>query len=404
MTITTRTLGQQASFWVAAAVVTHTLWTSAAPAVTYPLYAAEWHLTPTVTTAIFAVYPVVVVAALLLFGNVSDRIGRRATILFGLAASLLGVLLFAVAPSVGWVFVGRAFMGMGVGLSAGPASAAMLEFSSPGQSDRASAMNTAAQSSGLALATLVGGALVEYAPFPTRLNFWVLFVVLLAIFAAVWFLPRHAQGASSVRWRPGSVSIPKGMGKIFLTSALSVTAAYALGAIMLSLGAQIAKDLIGSSNALVSGAAIALFAASSGTVAIIAKRAAARTNILRGGIVSVAGQALLMLSAAHHSLPLFLAAAVTTGAAYSLQFLGGLTLISANAPASHRAGTLSAIYLIAYLFMGSIALVLGVLATAHGLETAVDIGSPAIALLGIAALLLAVWTSRPRNAVAACAP
>ena len=403
MTITPRTLGQQASFWVAAAVVTHTLWTSAAPAVTYPLYAAEWHLTPTVTTAIFAVYPVVVVAALLLFGNVSDRIGRRATILCGLAASLLGVLLFALAPSVGWVFVGRAFMGMGVGLSAGPASAAMLEFSSPGQSDRASAMNTAAQSSGLALATLVGGALVEYAPFPTRLNFWVLFVVLLAIFAAVWFLPRHAQGASSVRWRPGSVSIPKGMGKIFLTSALSVTAAYALGAIMLSLGAQIAKDLIGSSNALVSGAAIALFAASSGTVAIIAKRAAARTNILRGGIVSVAGQALLMLSAAHHSLPLFLAAAVTTGASYSLQFLGGLTLISANAPASHRAGTLSAIYLIAYLFMGSIALVLGVLATAHGLETAVDIGSPAIALLGIAALLLAVWTGSPRTAVATCA-
>ena len=46
----TRTLGRRASFLVAAAVVAHTLWTSAAPAVTYPLYAARWHLTPTVTT------------------------------------------------------------------------------------------------------------------------------------------------------------------------------------------------------------------------------------------------------------------------------------------------------------------------------------------------------------------
>jgi NAD(P)-dependent dehydrogenase (short-subunit alcohol dehydrogenase family) len=85
-------LGERWSFWVAAAVIVHTLWTSAAPAVTYPLYAAQWHLTHTVTTAIFAVYPVAVVVALLLFGNLSDHIGRRTTILLGLAASLLGVL------------------------------------------------------------------------------------------------------------------------------------------------------------------------------------------------------------------------------------------------------------------------------------------------------------------------
>ena len=51
----THTLGQRASFWVSAAVVVHTLWTSAAPAMSYPLYAAEWHLTPAITTAIFAV-------------------------------------------------------------------------------------------------------------------------------------------------------------------------------------------------------------------------------------------------------------------------------------------------------------------------------------------------------------
>ncbi len=37
-------LGRAASFWVSAGVVGHTLWTSAAPAMTYPLYAAQWHL------------------------------------------------------------------------------------------------------------------------------------------------------------------------------------------------------------------------------------------------------------------------------------------------------------------------------------------------------------------------
>jgi hypothetical protein len=48
----------------------------------------------------------------------------------------------------------------------------------------------------------------------------------------------------------------------------------------------------------------------------------------------------------------------------------------------------SAIYLIAYLFQGTVALSLGVLATAHGLSTAVYTGAPAVAALSLAGLLL----------------
>jgi len=138
----------RASFWVATAVVAHTLWTSAAPAMTYRLYAAEWNLTHTATTAIFAVFPIVVVAVLILSGDISDYIGRRATILIGLTSSLLGTALFAAAPSVLWVFVGRAFTGLGVGLCAGPATAAMVEFSAAGQETRAGSITTVAQAIG----------------------------------------------------------------------------------------------------------------------------------------------------------------------------------------------------------------------------------------------------------------
>ncbi len=104
-------LGRHASLLVSAGVVSHTLWTSAAPALTYGLYAQEWHLTHTVTPAIFAVYPIFVVVMLVGFGGISDQIGRRATMMAGLFASLAGALLFAVAPDVWWVFAGRALMG-----------------------------------------------------------------------------------------------------------------------------------------------------------------------------------------------------------------------------------------------------------------------------------------------------
>jgi hypothetical protein len=58
---------------VSAGVVAHTLWTSAAPAMAYRLYAEEWHLSHTATTGIFAIYPAAVVAALIGFGDIAVK-------------------------------------------------------------------------------------------------------------------------------------------------------------------------------------------------------------------------------------------------------------------------------------------------------------------------------------------
>src|SRR5712672_2794797 len=284
-----RTLGRRASFWVAAAVVAHTLWTSAAPSMTYPLYASEWGLTHTVTTTIFAVFPIVVVAVLIFSGDISDYMGRRSTILIGLTSSLLGTALFAVAPSVLWVFAGRAFMDFGVGLCAGSATAAMVEFSAAGQETRAGSITTVAQAMGIALATIVGGALIQYAPYPTRLNFWVLFAVLAILFAAAWFLPRPVSNKVPGRWQPKLPSIPRGIRKIFAVSAIAADTGYVIGGLMMSLGAQIAHDLVGSDNVLVNGVAIALFALAAGAVAVPGKRLTPPGAIIVGGLSAIVG-------------------------------------------------------------------------------------------------------------------
>lgn len=392
------TFGRRASFWTAAAIVAHTLWTSAAPAMTYPLYAREWGLTPLSTTAIFAVYPIVVVLVLVGFGDISDYIGRRKAMLMGLAASLLGVFLFAVAPDVLWVFVGRAFMGVGVGLSAGPSAAAVVEFSAPGQAQRASAVTTIAQATGLICAALVGGCLIEYAPWPTRMNFIVLFVVLLGIFAACWCLPRHTRAEAGGRWRFKAVVIPAGLLRIFIASTIAVTTSYELGTIILSLGAQIAHDVIGSPNAMVNGATIALFALAGGAAAIPGRALTSGVAILLGGLCGLAAVGLLTLSAGQHSLGLFTTSLVFGGIAYSLMFSGGLGLLNANAPAHHRGGTLSALFLVAYLGQGIVALLLGQIATIYGLRLAIDVGSLIVAALAVGAMLLAMLYASLKSA------
>ncbi|TFD88514.1 MFS transporter [Cryobacterium lactosi] len=370
-------------FWTAASVAMLALWASGSPTMIYPLYARDWAMTPVATTTLFAVYPLVLVVVLLVFGDLSDHIGRRTALLAGVAAMFVGSLLFALAPAEGWLFVARAFQGVGVGLAIAPASAAMVEFNTRGGTARASSVNTAATAVGLAVATIIAGALVQYAPNPRQLSYWVVVVVAALVFLAVLALPGHTAGAeTSGRWRPRAIRVPVGLRGVVTVSALAITTAFAVGAVLLSLGAQISVDLIHSDNALVSGLVLAITPVVIGITALAARRMPARLAIGLGGLAMASAVALLVLSASTASLPVFAVTSVSAGVGYGLLFLGGLGLLNRHAPAHHRAGTISVVYTVAYLLQGIVAVLLGLEATAVGLQTALGVAAPV--LIGLA--------------------
>ncbi|HDR9497110.1 TPA: MFS transporter [Burkholderia cepacia] len=383
-------LDRRASFWVSAGVVAHTLWTSAAPAMTYRLYSREWHLTSTTTAEIFAIYPIVVVGVLVLFGGLSDQIGRRATMLLGLGASFLGALILALAPDVSWLFVARAFMGIGVGLTAGPSTAAVVEFNEGSTPRRATVVATAAQAAGFAAALIVGGALTQYAPWPLHLVFWLLAFLIAALFAVTWFLPRPAQSGATGGWTPRLPSVPMHARNAFAVAAFAMTTAYTHGVMILSLGGQIAHDLVRSTNTLVNGSILAVFAVMSGIVSLLARSLPTRTAMIAGAAASGAGMMLLAAATVFHAMALFLSASATTGAGYSLLFLSALDVINSAAPVERRGQTLSALYLVGYLAVGMLAPILGHVATVHGLGVAVYLGTGLIAALSFATLGLAL--------------
>ena len=383
------TLSPRASFWTAAAVVGLALWASGAPTIVYPLYAQDWHLAPSVTTAIFAVYPLVLVPVLIVFGNLSDVIGRRAVILMGLVALAAGSVAFGLAPDLTWVFIGRALMGVGVGLALSPATAAMVEFGGRDGARRASSATTAASAAGLALATIVGGALVQYAPAPLHLSFWVLVAVTVLVIGFALALPRHTRDESAGPWRPRLPRAPRDERPAFVAGTLGISAAFAMGAIYLALGAQIARDLVRSDNVFVDGAIISLSAIAIGAVAIAARSVAPRVAVTVGPGLALVGLGLLVVAGLSHSLPAFIGSSLIAGAGYSLMFSGGLGLVTRSAPAHHRAAVISAAYVIGYLVQAAAALGIGAIATAAGLQFALEVGAPAVLLLGLAALVVA---------------
>jgi MFS family permease len=126
----------------------------------------------------------------------------------------------------------------------------------------------------------------------------------------------------------------------------------------------------------------------SGIVSIVARKTPARRALIAGGCAAAVAMVFMVLAAGGHTLSYFLIASAIAGVSFGLLFLGALTLVNGNAPPARRGGTLSALYLIAYLAQGVFALALGVLARTWGLASAVEIGSAIIGLLGLVVIFI----------------
>lgn len=98
-----------------------------------------------------------------LVGNLGDRFGRRPVILGCLAGFSIDYALMGFAPSLGWLFLGRALAGL-FGASYGPAGAAMADLSTPEDRARHFGMIGAAFGIGFVVGPAIGGLLGELGP------------------------------------------------------------------------------------------------------------------------------------------------------------------------------------------------------------------------------------------------
>jgi hypothetical protein len=75
---------------------------SSAPTPLYQYYAKLMHLPPVLVTLVFGVYAVALLGALLIFGGLSDFVGRRPVILAALILNAIAMLLFVFANDYAW--------------------------------------------------------------------------------------------------------------------------------------------------------------------------------------------------------------------------------------------------------------------------------------------------------------
>jgi MFS family permease len=202
---------------------------------------------------VFAAYALLLLVTLLVFGSLSDYLGRRRVILAGLAMAAGACGLFLAAHGVGLLFAARALHGAAVGTATSALGAALIDLQPQG-SRRAPVVAPAAALLGLAVGGLGTSALVQYGPAPTRLIWWLLLGADLAAGAAVLAMPETTPGQPGVvaSLRP-RVAVPRYARGTFVMALPCLTAVWMISGFYLALGPSLAAQVFRSPDLLWGG-------------------------------------------------------------------------------------------------------------------------------------------------------
>jgi DHA1 family tetracycline resistance protein-like MFS transporter len=98
-----------------------------------------------------------------LVGGLGDRFGRRPVLVGSLGGFAIDYLLMGFAPTLGWLFLGRALAGI-FGASYGPATAALADVSTPEDRAKTFGLISAAFGIGFVVGPAIGGLLGAWGP------------------------------------------------------------------------------------------------------------------------------------------------------------------------------------------------------------------------------------------------
>jgi MFS family permease len=354
----------------------------------YGVYRERFGFSSAVLTLVFATYALVLSPSLIVFGQLSDRIGRRPVIAGGLAMAMAGLALFALARGTPWLFGARAVQGLAVGAASGAATAALVELAPAGAAARAALVSTLAQAGGSAAGPLVGGMLAEWAPAPRVTAFAAGMVVTGGVLIGLLAVP-GMPGAAGGAWRMQRPSVPPAIRAQFARLALTSAAAWAVAGLYLSVVPSYTGTLLDTSNLALEGAITAVMLLASCAAQVVFRRGgAAERDQAAGLVLVVVGLIALVLAFPAGSLALVLAAALLGGVGHGMAFLGSQADLNDIAPPERRGEVTAAFFMCIYLGVAVSAIGTGLVATATSLETAVVVFS---CVTGAASVGAIVW-------------
>jgi len=269
-----------AEFWAMAGILVTITAISAVPSPLYALYQQEWGFADSVLTEVFAVYVLALLVSLLVFGSLSDHLGRRPVLLAAIGVEALSLVLFLVAGSVEVIGLARIVQGLATGVALSTLSAVLVDMQPPDHPKQSGVVNSVGPPAGLALGALLCGLLVQLAPWPSSLVF-IFFLALLAVAAvAVWLAPetspRTPGAIKSLRPR---VALPAHLRSDFAMIAPIMVASWSLCGLYMSLGPSVAAGFFDHTSYLTGGLVVSALCGTGAITVYVLREREPRTLI-----------------------------------------------------------------------------------------------------------------------------
>ncbi len=375
-------LPPSASLYLLASIVVSLLSASTAPTPLYAIYQAKWGFSSITVTVVFGIYAIAVLSALLVFGKLSDHIGRRPVLLTALVVQIVALVVLTTATGVGGLLVGRILQGLSSGAAIAAVGAGLLDINRV----KGSLANSVVPMLGVGTGSLLSGLLVQYESWPTHLVYVVLIVVFALQIAGVLAL------AETVTRKPGAraslkpeIALPRNLRGPVLLATPVLIACWALGGFYASLGPALTHLVTGSTSVALGGLSLFVLAAPAAIVTL-ALRNVDPHRVMGIGIAGLlVGVAVTLIAVETHSGVWFFIGGAIAGVGFGGGFQGAIRSVAPLARPHERAGVLSSMYVISYLAMGVPAVIAGFLvADAGGLL-------PTIREYGIAVMALAAF-------------
>jgi predicted MFS family arabinose efflux permease len=396
----TRTLSPTLAFGLLTSILVMLLASSSAPTPLYATYQAQWGFSAITITVIFGVYAVAVLLSLLVFGALSDHVGRRPVLLAALVIQAGVMLVFAFAGGVEVLLVARVLQGLATGAALGAIGAGLVDLH-PG---RGPVANATGAMSGTASGALGSALLVALLPSPTRLVYFVLLGAFLIQAAGVAMIAETSARKPGARrsLRP-TIAVPAQVRGTLAIAAPSLVAVWALAGFYGSLGPSLTALISGSDSTILGGASLFVLAGSGALTVLAFHRVDPRRFSIVGTSLVIVGVAIVLVAASSGSIVAFFIGTAIAGAGFGGGFQGGLRTIVPLAGPTERAGVISVAYIICYLAMGLPAILAGFLVV-HGtvLHTAQEFGGAVIVLAALTLTGMTLNAVRTRARPAAC--
>lgn len=376
-------LSSKAAFYLLASITVSFLAGSSAPTPLYTLYQAEWGFSPIVVTVVFGIYAVALLGALLVFGRLSDHVGRRPVLLAAIVVQAASMLVFAAADGVGALILARIIQGLSTGAALAAVGAGMIDIDKL----KGGIANSVAPPMGTALGGLVGGLMVHYLPAPTQLVYLVLGAVFVLQGIGIYLMAESnpPRGGALASLRP-QFSVPAATRGPLLLAIPVLVAVWAMGGFYASLGPRLVHSVFGLDASLLGGLALFVLAASGGVTVLLLRKVEPRRTLALGAAMLLGGTAIVVAALGERSAAWFFIGSALAGIGFGAGFQGGLRSVVVLAKPQESAGVLAIVFVVSYLAMAAPALVAGwaIVETGNILATAQGFGGVVMALAGIA--------------------